>query len=142
MNSPIFQPVAVLFLWTMIMWVWMYATRIPAMQKAKINMDPAVYTKDDLKKLPREVQWKADNYNHLLELPTLFYPACILLGIMGMGEGWNLYLAWGFVILRIIHSLVQVTVNVIPVRFGIFVLSSLCLWALVIHIFIHVFFHH
>ncbi len=142
MNSPIFQPVAVLFVWTMVMWLWMYVTRIPAMQKAKINMDPAVYTKDDLKTLPRQVQWKADNYNHLLELPTLFYPACILLGIMGIGNGWNLYLAWAFVILRIIHSLVQVTVNLIPLRFAIFVLSSLCLWALVVHIVIYVFSHH
>ncbi len=127
------------------MWVWMYATRIPAMQKSKDldlgNMRGGVGADLD-KILEPKVQWIAHNYNHLLELPTLFYPACILLGIMGMGDGWNLYLAWAFVILRIIHSLVQATTNIIKIRFALFVLSSLCLWALVIHIFMHVFFHH
>ena len=142
MNSPIFQPVAVLAAWTMVMWGWMYLTRIPAMQKAKINMDPSVYTKDDLKTLPKTVQWKADNYNHLLEQPTVFYAVAISLAVLGIGDGLNLWLAWAFVALRIVHSLVQATVNIIMVRFTIFSISSLVLIAMVVHLVVRVFFHH
>jgi len=142
MNSPIFQPVAILAGWTMVMLIWMYICRLPAMNKANIDLDPAVYTKDDLKKLPQKVQWKADNYNHLLELPTVFYAVAISLAVLEIGDGLNLWLAWAFVGLRIIHSLVQATVNVIIVRFAIFLLSSLALLAMVVHLFVHVFFHH
>ncbi len=142
MESPIFQPVAVLLAWTMVMWISMYATRIPAMQKAKIDLDPSVYTTDDLKRLPRQTQWKADNYNHLFEQPTAFYAVAILLGVTGTGDGLNLYLAWGYVALRILHSLVQATVNIIIIRFSIFALSTLCLMALVLHAVIHIFLHH
>ena len=126
----------------MVMLIWMYICRLPAMNKANIDLDPAVYTKDDLKKLPQKVQWKADNYNHLLELPTVFYAVAISLAVLEIGDGLNLWLAWAFVGLRIIHSLVQATVNVIIVRFAIFLLSSLALLAMVVHLFVHVFFHH
>ncbi len=126
----------------MVMLIWMYICRLPAMNKANIDLDPAVYTKDDLKKLPQKVQWKADNYNHLLELPTVFYAVAISFAVLEIGDGLNLWLAWAFVGLRIIHSLVQATVNVIIVRFAIFLLSSLALLAMVVHLFVHVFFHH
>lgn len=142
MSNLIFQPIAVLAAWTMVMWIWMYATRLPAMQKAKIDLDPSVYTKDDLKKLPQKVQWKADNYNHLLELPTVFYAVAISFAVLGVGDGLNLWLAWAFVVLRIIHSIWQATVNIVPIRFAIFALSSLVLMAMVVHLFVHVFFHH
>ena len=142
MDNLIFQPVAILLAWTMVMGLWMLITRLPAMQKAKIDMSPATYTKADLDKLPLKVQWKADNYNHLLELPTLFYAVAISFAILGIGDGFNLWLAWAFVILRIIHSTWQATVNIVPVRFALFALSSLCLIAMVLHLCIHVFFHH
>src|SRR3546814_18194807 len=75
----------------MIMWVWMYATRIPAMQRAKIDI-PALTggTGSNLENiLPPEVQWKAHNYNHLMEQPTAFYAVAIALAVGGMGGGLN-----------------------------------------------------
>ena len=141
-NSPILQPVVALIIWTMVMWIWMYATRLPAMSKAEgldaQNLVGGIGSDLD-KVLPANVQWKAHNYNHLLEQPTLFYAVCIVLAMVGMGDGLNQVLAWAYVGLRVVHSLVQATVNRVVIRFGIFVLASLCLMALALHAAIAVF---
>ncbi|QJB68305.1 MAPEG family protein [Parasphingorhabdus halotolerans] len=141
-NSPILQPVVALIIWTMVMWIWMYATRLPAMSKAE-GLDAANMVGgkgSDLDNvLPANVQWKAHNYNHLLEQPTLFYAVCIVLALVGAGDGLNSVLAWAYVGLRVVHSLVQATVNRVVIRFGIFALSSLCLMALALHAAIAVF---
>jgi len=137
-TNAILGPVATLALWSMVMWVWMYATRIPAMSKAKIDAAKLVggtgKSLDEV--LPPEVQWKAHNYNHLMEQPTIFYAVALALAIGGMGGGLNAQLAWGYVGLRILHSLIQATVNRVMWRFGIFALASLALIALCVHAFI------
>lgn len=131
----ILQPVVALAAWTMVMWAWMYATRIPAMMAAKVVPDSLVRDPDAGldKVLPPEVQWKAHNYNHLHEAPTVFYAVAIVLAIVGQGDGVNAWLGWAYVGLRVIHSLVQATVNRVTLRFVIFVLSSLVLLALILH---------
>lgn len=138
-RSEILQPVVVLLAWTMIMWAWMYATRIPAMSKAGIEPDDARKTKGLDEVLPAEVQWKAHNYNHLHEQPTVFYAVCLLLAMVGWGDGMNALLAWIYVGLRIIHSVVQATANRVMVRFVLFALSSLVLIALIFHAAIYAF---
>jgi len=128
------QPVAVLGIWTMVMWLWMYATRIPAMSAAKVDPDSLVQgpgkTLDDV--LPSHVQWKAHNYNHLHEAPTVFYAMALLLALIGQGDGVNAKIAWAYVALRIIHSLIHATINKVVLRFTVFNLSSLCLIALIV----------
>ncbi len=131
----ILQPVVALAIWTMIMWAWMYATRIPAMSKSP-DIDTANLTGgigSDLDKiLPEKIQWKAHNYNHLHEAPTVFYAVALVLALIGAGDGQNALIAWIYVGLRIIHSLVQATANKIMVRFVLFALSSLVLiWLIV-----------
>ena len=137
-TNAILGPVATLALWSMVMWLWMYATRIPAMQRAKIDAKTMVGGTgkglDEL--LPAEVQWKAQNYNPLMEQPTVFYAVALALAIGGMGGGLNAQLAWAYVILRILHSLIQVTVNRVMWRFGVFALASLALLALCVHAFL------
>ena len=137
----ILQPVVALAAWTMVMWLWMYATRIPAMRQAKVDPDRIVRDPEARldKILAPEVQWKAHNYNHLHEAPTVFYAVAIVLAIVGWGDGLNAWLGWTYVALRIIHSLVQATVNKVMVRFAVFVLSSLVLIALIVHAAIAVF---
>jgi hypothetical protein len=136
-GQDILGPVAALAMWSMVMWVWMYATRIPAMQKQKIDAKGLVGTTgrtlDDA--LPAEVQWKAHNYNHLMEQPTVFYAVALALAIGGQGDGLNAQLAWAYVVLRVVHSLVQATVNRVMLRFAVFVLASLALFALCLHAF-------
>ena len=141
-ETQIFQPVVALMIWTMIMWVWMYATRIPAMNKSQ-DIDTANLTGTTgaglRAKLPEKVSWKADNYNHLHEAPTLFYAVAILLALIGQSDGMNALLAWIYAGLRVIHSLVQVTANRVLVRFVLFALSSFVLMALIFHAAIGVF---
>jgi hypothetical protein len=140
-NTAIFQPVIALILWTMIIWLWMYVTRLPAMSKAKIDVANLTGGKGtDLDNiLPEKTQWKSHNYNHLLGEPTLFYVVCIVLALIGNGSGLNLIIAWIYVGLRVLHSLIQVTVNKVKYRFLVFVLSSFCIIALTIHAAIVVF---
>ena len=127
MDSPILTPVVVLIAWSLVMWAWMYATRLPAIGRAKVKLDPSVPPRTLMDQLPARVRWKADNYNHLMEQPTLFYAVALVLAIGEAGSGLNVILAWFYVILRIIHSLIQALVNNIPVRFTVFMLSTLCL---------------
>ncbi|MHA6333814.1 MAPEG family protein [Qipengyuania sp. CAU 1752] len=140
-ESTILQPVVALAAWTMVMWLWMYITRIPAMNKAKIDVQRLVNDPDASldRTLPASVQWKAHNYNHLHEQPTVFYAIAITLALLGQGEGTNALLAWMYVGLRVIHSLVQATANVVMVRFVLFALSSLILISLIFHATITVF---
>ena len=136
-TNAILGPVAALALWSMVIWVWMYATRLPAMRSAKIDVAKIVGgTGQNLETvLPPEVQWKAHNYNHLMEQPTIFYAVALALAVGGMGGGLNTQLAWAYVGLRIVHSLIQVTVNRVMWRFGVFALASLALLALCVHAF-------
>lgn len=132
MNSPILRPVVALLAWSMVMWGWMYFTRIPAILRAKMKLDPTMPRGEQMALLPAEVRWKADNYNHLMEQPTLFYASALSLALSGQGAGSGLTLAWVYVGLRVVHSLVQATWNKIEVRFGVFFLSSLVLLGLVV----------
>jgi hypothetical protein len=120
------MPVLALVAWTLVMWVWMYATRIPAMQKAGIDPQEAAYSDALAQRLRPEVRWVADNYNHLHEQPTIFYALMFLAALTGGNDRTALAL------LRVVHSLVQATVNRIVVRFAIFVLGSLVLVALTV----------
>lgn len=136
----VLKPLAVLAGWTMVMWLWMYVTRIPAMNAAKIDSKTMVGgTGKDLDGvLPANVQWISHNYNHLHEAPTVFYAVALALALVGQGDGLNAQLAWAYVGLRIAHSLVQAISNRVLVRFALFALSSLCLIALTLHLLIAV----
>ena len=133
----ILKPVVTLLAWTMLMWIWMYAQRIPAISKLPKNDNPNAdvgWTGAKLDEiLPPRIQWKAHNYNHLHEAPTLFYAVALVLAIVGQGDGLNATIAWIYVALRVLHSIWQATVNKVMVRFLLFSLSSLALIALIVH---------
>jgi hypothetical protein len=126
-------PVLALVGWTFVMWFWMYATRIPAIQRARVDMAELSRTGAPLV-LPPEVARVADNYNHLHEQPTLFYALALAAQLAGAADGVGVALAWGYVVVRIAHSLIQATKNVIPVRFAVFSLGSLVLMALFVRV--------
>ena len=127
MRSPILLPVIALVLWTLIMCIWMYATRIPAVKQQNVVYDPRRPAEEFHSQMPAPVRWKADNYNHLMEQPTLFYAVALTLALIGEGTGLNAGLAWLYVALRIVHSLVQATVNIVVLRFAIFMAASVVL---------------
>ena len=133
--SPILAPVVTLIAWTLVVMFWMVLTRIPAMRRAGIDLKTRVGGRGANLEgvLPDEVMWKSHNYMHLVEQPTLFYAVALTLALMDFGGGINLYLAWSYVGLRILHSLIQATYNRVMHRFLVFSLASLCLLGLTVH---------
>ncbi|MCJ7422356.1 MAPEG family protein [Sphingomicrobium astaxanthinifaciens] len=134
--SPILGPVVTLVAWTLLMLFWAVAK---ALAGAKASSEAAHLPRTgtrlrDLEPVsPREAAWARHNYEHLHEQPTLFYAIALALALMGMGDGLNLWLAWGYVGLRIVHSLIQATANISRLRTAFFLLSTLCLIALTVH---------
>jgi hypothetical protein len=124
----ILQPVIALVLWSLAMMTWMYATRLPAMRRAGLLDDREMGRKPGSLDgaLPPRIQWKAHNYNHLMEQPTLFYAVALTLAFVGFGT-LELVLAWVYVGLRVVHSLVQAISNIVALRFGLFIGASLAL---------------
>jgi hypothetical protein len=133
--SPLLGPIVALVAWTLIIQIWMYATRLPAMRRAGISFKGRVGTRGGALegKIPDQVNWKAHNYNHLLEQPTIFYAISIALILMGFDAPINVDLAWAYVGFRVAHSLVQATVNIVFYRFLLFIGGSLCLIGLTTH---------
>ncbi|HYC53747.1 MAG TPA: MAPEG family protein [Candidatus Binatia bacterium] len=123
------DPMLALVLWTFVMWLWMYAVRLPAMRAAGI--DPArIKRPGDLDTLPIHAQQVADNYNHLHEQPVLFYALVTYCHLTGAVDSTNVTLAWSYVVIRVAHSIVQSTFNFVPVRFAVFSLGSIVLFAI------------
>ena len=135
MQSEILNPVVVLVAWSLVMWAWMVAVRIPALKKAGIDLGKIRGSRpgqlDGV--VPDKAQWPAHNYMHLMEQPTIFYAIAIVIALSGTGNGVNAWIAWGYVAIRIAHSVLQSTINKINIRFLLFLLSTLCLIALTLH---------
>jgi hypothetical protein len=123
-------PIVALAAWSLIMLIWLYATRIPAMQRSGIKPGQ-IKPGAELPKLPPWASNVADNYNHLMEQPTIFYATAFALQLLNQTDQNTVTLAWAYVGLRAVHSLVQATVNIILVRFSIFVISSVVLGFLI-----------
>jgi uncharacterized MAPEG superfamily protein len=137
MEAKMLAPAAVLVLWSIAMLVWTALSRFPAMKKlgrSVSNVQPGGRGSQLDGVLPDNVMWKSHNYTHLMEQPTIFYPTVVIVALTGATAG-TIMIAWGYVALRIIHSLWQATVNTLPVRFSLFILSTICLLLLAIHAF-------
>ena len=134
-TSPIFAPVIALVLWSLVMLGWLALTRLPAMARAGFSLTTVVGARGANLEgvVPDKVNWKAHNYTHLMEQPTLFYATVLILGVTGQGDGINLQLAWVYVALRIAHSIVQATWNRVVVRFTLFSLSTAALLLLALN---------
>jgi len=126
----VLAPVLALIVWSLLIWVWMYAKRIPAMSKAGVKPQDARFP-GSLSVLPDDARAAADNYNHLMEQPTIFYALAFVTYLLSLQSPFTAAMAWTYVGLRVAHSLVQVTVNLVPVRFLLFALSTVVLmvWA-------------
>src|SRR5215210_8302422 len=134
--SPILAPVVALVAWTLIVMVWMAVSRRRAFAQMGITfgtIPPGSRGANLDGRAPDQAQWPSHNYNHLMEQPTIFYAIAVTLALMDFGGGINYWLAWGYVGLRIVHSLIQCTVNVVRYRLAVFALASLCLLGLTTH---------
>ena len=134
MEARMLAPAAVLVLWSIVMLFWMGFARLPAIGKmgGLGNAKPGGRGQDLEGVLPDPINWKAHNYTHLMEQPTLFYATVVILAIVGPSNA-DIAMAWGYVGLRVIHSLWQAMVNTVSVRFTLFLLSTACLIGLAGH---------
>jgi hypothetical protein len=136
MDTSILAPAAILIAWSLVMLLWMAGTRFPAISKSGMDLKaapPGGRGQDLDAILPANVNWKAHNYTHLMEQPTLFYAAVFIIALAGATTPLMVSFAWAYTILRIIHSIYQATINVVMVRFSIFVLATICLIVLAAH---------
>lgn len=133
MQAQILAPAAVLVVWSIIMLFWMAGVRLPALKKAGIDLGarPGGRGQDLEGQLDPRTNWPAHNYSHLMEQPTVFYPTVLILAMMGPGA-LDIALAWAYVALRIVHSIWQATVNKVPLRFLLFIVSTTALLVLAI----------
>lgn len=114
-SSPLLKPLVTLAGWTFVMEAWMYATRIPALSKYKLNTSSDKIKSEMETKIPIQIRQVADNYNHLHEQPTVFYAVTLALALLGDENKWVVGGAWGYVGVRIAHSLFQSLVNQVMV---------------------------
>ena len=134
--SPLLAPVVALVAWTLVMLIWMAVKRFPILKGRDI---PNGARGSDMPPGPHN--WPAHNYEHLMEQPTIFYAIVFALVLMGFDHPINVYLAWGYVGLRIVHSVIQATSNVVRIRFPIFLLATICLVCLTVHAAIFIWHH-
>jgi len=138
MNDTMIAPVMALVAWSLVIWLWMYIQRIPAMQKAGIKPQDARFP-GSLDRLPDTARQAADNYNHLMEQPTIFYAAALAIQVAGHADGMAVHFAWVYVGVRVLHSLLQVSINLVALRFLLFVVSTGVLAAMVIRELMRIF---
>ena len=115
-QTALLTPVLTLALWTFIIFLVMAFGRLRAMD----NPQDAAHTKDLKGAMPAWVERTSDNYNHLFEQPVAFYAVTLSIALIDNFDSFMVQLAWAFVLLRIIHSLVQLTINIVLVRFLLF----------------------
>ena len=142
--SPLIAPVVALVAWTIIVMLWMAVTRFAEFKRLGItfsDIPPGARGVDLEGRADPHAQWKSHNYSHLMEQPTIFYAIVLSLALMGFDHPINVYLAWGYVGLRAIHSIVQATVNIVAIRFAVFLLATICLVCLTVHAAIFLFHH-
>lgn len=135
MQAQMLAPAAVLVVWTLIVLLWIIPARFGSI--AKVDDKSSLPTKtgargNDLEGvIPDKANWPAHNHTHLHEQPTLFYAIAVILAIVGPGA-LDVLLAWVYVGLRIVHSLWQILVNKVPVRFLLFLASTIALIVLAV----------
>jgi hypothetical protein len=127
----ILTPTLALVVLSLHVWIWMYATRIPAMQRADLQPQDAKFPAD-LQRLPDSARQVADNYNHLMEQPTIFYALVFYIFLMGHTDQLHIYLAWIYVVIRVAHTLIQCTTNIVRLRFSVFALSTIVLMVMAV----------
>ena len=134
-STALLGPVVALVAWTLLVLIYVAVARGRGIKQAGLKVDPSRGGRgQDLEgRLEPRYNWPAHNYAHLMEQPTLFYAIVLTLALMGFDHHWNVLLAWAYVVIRIVHSIVQMFVNDLRARFPLFLLSTLCLAALTFH---------
>lgn len=130
-GEQILVPMLGMMVLTAIVWIVLYARRIPAMQRAQMPVQEYTTPEKGVSQLPEEVNYAANNFRNLFELPVLFYALCLYLYVTGTTGQPDIVAAWVFLVFRIAHSTIHCTVNVVMARFVTYAIAALALWFMV-----------
>lgn len=130
--NSILTPALALISWSVVVLIWLYIERLPPTIKQNIKFDSKMTKEKYHSLLPVSANAVADNYNHLMEQPTIFYALIFYLHATKIDSALQVYLAWAYVITRIIHTFVQARLRIVPVRFLVFMVSSVVLISMVV----------
>ncbi|MBL7714413.1 MAG: MAPEG family protein [Bdellovibrionales bacterium] len=112
---------------TFVVWVYMYFLRITHMRKKKIHPEKLKLAGAQADELLRDVDHPSDNFVNLFEVPVLFYVAILVTIVTNQTSDLLIGLAWAYVALRALHSLIHCTYNRVLHRFFSYFLSTLVL---------------
>lgn len=137
-QNAIILPFVGTMLLTMVVWLYMYARRIPFIMRNKLT--PEQLRPSEFARLsPPEVENPSDNLKNLFELPTIFYAIVVYLYTTQQVDEWHLGAAWVFFSFRVLHSMVHCTINFVPLRFWLYVVSAVALWFMVLRLAVNIF---
>jgi hypothetical protein len=126
-QAAIFTPVFAMLLLTLIVWVYMYARRIPFITQNDFGPDE-LSPMEFARLSPPGVSNPSDNFKNLFEIPVLFYVLAGYLYVTNLVDTTYLVASWVFVAFRFMHSAVQCTVNIVMLRFCLYLISTLSIW--------------
>ena len=130
--NPILGAAAVLAFWSTLMTYILVVRRVGGGMKLA-DLPPGMRGADGEASMPQGANWTSHNYTHLMEQPTVFYAVVLILAVAGDTSAYSLYAAWTYTGARILHSLWQMSVNTITIRFSLFFLGTLALTMLSVH---------
>lgn len=131
-GNAILQPLMAMILVTLVVWIALYVRRIRFLVTHRVPAQKVSTPEKVAAVIPEYVQYPANNFKNLLELPVLFYALCLYLYVTGSADAVYVIAAWAFVALRAVHSLIQCTTNIVMHRFVVYMAGAAALWFMVL----------
>jgi len=127
-QTAIFGPVFAMVFLTLLVWVYMYIRRISFITGNKLSRKDLAVPGALAQLSPPEVSNPSDNLKNLFEIPVIFYALALYLFVTNQVDAAYVSAAWVFVVCRALHSAVHCTVNIVILRFYLYLFSTLAVW--------------
>ena len=131
-QTAIFGPFFASMLLTLLVWIYMYVRRIHFISGNNIVSQDLAVPGELARLSPAAVSNPSDNLKNLFEIPVLFYALALYLFVMNEVDAAYVIAGWVFVAFRAAHSIVHCTVNIVLLRFGLYFISTLAVWLMLI----------
>ncbi len=123
----IFGPIFAMFILTFVVWVYMYARRIPFIRSLDLPLEELT-SAVLVQRSPPSVSNPSDNLKNLFEIPIVFYALALYLYVTNQVDAVYVVVSWVFVLFRVLHSAVHCTINIVLLRFSLYLVACLSVW--------------
>jgi hypothetical protein len=130
-GAAIFGPFFGMLLLTFVVWVYLYVRRLAFIKANRIDAQQLTTPVRGEQIIPEKVSYPSYNFRNLFELPVVFYVLCLFLYVTQVVDEVYVIAAWGFFGLRVLHSLIHCTINIVMLRFIAYMAGALTLWFMV-----------